>query len=116
MSSDFWQWLLTGALALNGALGFGYRVYRLSKGGPMGDVVGQAILGATLAALAVSVASGAGWARWLALGYGLLFGAAVMPVWTLAVLIPLRPRWPDYTFTIVYCGALAAIVVAAIAL
>ncbi len=39
-----------------------------------------------------------------------------MPIWVLAVLIPLRPRVPDYTFTGLYWGVLVLIVVAALAL
>ena len=113
--ATFWQTVLVIALAFNAALGFGYRVYRLSKGGPMGDVVGQAILGVLLAALAVAIAAGTAWARWAALIYGLLFGVVVMPVWVLAVLLPMRPRAIDYAFTAVYWAGLGVIVVAAIA-
>jgi hypothetical protein len=115
MTAETWQVLLAAALAMNAVLGFGYRVYRLSKGGPMGDVVGQAILGVMLAGLAVAVAADAGWARWAALGYGLLFGVVVMPLWTLAVLLPLPPKRIDYAFTAVYWMLLLVIVVAAIA-
>ena len=113
--ATFWQTVLVFALAFNAVLGFGYRVYRLSKGGPMGDVTGQAVLGLLLGALAVAVASDAGWARWGALIYGLLFGLIVMPVWVLAVLLPLPPRAIDYAFTAAYWVGLALIVVAAIA-
>ena len=116
MTAENWQLLLVVALAFNAALGFGYRVFRLTKGGPMGDVVGQAVLGFILAALAVAVAADAGWARWVALGYGLLFGLAVMPVWVLAVLLPLPPARVDYAFTALYWFGLAVIVVSAIAL
>jgi hypothetical protein len=80
----------------------------------MADVVGQAILGALLVVLAVGAAGGHSWARWGALVYGLLFGLVVMPVWTLAVLLPLPPGRVDYAFTGVYWGTLAAIVLAAI--
>ena len=45
-------------LVLNASLGLGYRIFRLSKGGPMGDVIGQALLGALLAGTAVGVAAG----------------------------------------------------------
>jgi hypothetical protein len=114
--SSAWQNILVGSLAVNAALAFGYRLYRLSKGGPLGDVVGQGILAALLAAMAIAVASGVGWVRWAALGYGLLFGVLVMPVWTLAVLLPLPPKPPDYGFTIVYWLTLAVIVIASIAL
>lgn len=99
---------------MNAVLGFGYRVYRLGKGGPMGDVIGQAVLGVFLAALGIAVAAGAGWPRWPALVYGLLFGVVVMPLWTLAVLIPLEPERADYAFTAVYWLSLVAICVAAL--
>jgi hypothetical protein len=82
----------------------------------MGDVVGQAILGALLGALAVAVASGAGWSRWAALVYGLLFGLVVMPIWTVAVLIPLRPGRIDIGFAVVYWFTLILIVVASLAI
>ena len=109
-----WQTVLVVALLLNAALGFGYRVYRLTKKGPMADVVGQAILAAVLVVLAVGAGGGHSWARWGALAYGLLFGLLVMPVWTLAVLLPLPPGKADYAFTAAYWTALAAIVLAAI--
>ncbi len=102
------------ALALNAVLGFGYRVYRLANGGPLADVTGQAILGLLLAGLAVAVALGAGWARWTALGYALLFGVVVMPLWVLAVLIPLPPRRADYAFTATYWLALITIAISAL--
>ena len=114
MDTDTWEAILAGALGLNAATGFGYRVYRLAAGGPLGDVIGQAILGVLLVLLAVATAMGAGWARWAALIYALLFGVAVMPLWVLAVLIPLRPRWIDYTFTATYWVCLALIAVAAL--
>ena len=116
MDPNTWQLVLIGALGLNAATGFGYRVYRLTKGGPLGDVIGQALLTVILIGLAVATATGAGWSRWAALIYALLFGVAVMPVWVLAVLIPLRPAWVDYAFTALYWTCLAAIIVAAIAL
>jgi hypothetical protein len=115
MNSNAWANVLATALALNAALGFGYRVYRLTKRGPMGDVIGQAILGVLLGGLAIAVATGVGWARWAALIYGLLFGVAVMPLWVLAVLIPSEPRAPDYLFTALYWLALGVIIVAAVA-
>ena len=111
-----WKTLLVGALALNAAIGFGYRVFRLTKGGPIGDVIGQAVLGLLLAGLAVAVAGGADWARWPALVYALLFGVVVMPIWVLAVLIPLRPQAIDYAFTGTYWALLAVIAIAALAL
>lgn len=115
MTSDGWLSTLAVLLGMNAAVGFGYRVYRLTKGGPISDVIGQAILGAVLIGLAIAAATGAGWPRWVALIYALLFGVAVMPVWVLAVLIPLEPRWVDYAFTAVYWAGLVAIAVSAIA-
>jgi hypothetical protein len=38
-----------------------------------------------------------------------------MPVWVLAVLIPLRPGWVDYAFTTIYWLALGVIVAAVLA-
>jgi hypothetical protein len=107
--------VLVGALALNAVLVPVYRVYRLMKGGPMVDVVGGAILGVMLALLAFASAAEWAWARWGALVYALLFGMVVMPLWTLAVLIPLRPRTADYVFTVGYWVSLIVIAVAAIA-
>lgn len=115
MDSDTWRIVLIAGLLLNAAAGLGYRVYRLDKGGPKSDVVGQAILGALLAGLAAALVLGAGWPRWAALAYGLLFGVVVMPLWVLAVLIPLRPRAIDYAYTGVYWTVLILIVVAALA-
>lgn len=115
MASDAWQLTLALLLGVNAVIGFGYRVFRLTKGGPLSDVIGQAVLGLILVGLSIATASGAGWPRWVALIYALLFGVAVMPVWVLAVLIPLHPRWIDYAFTGVYWLGLAAIAVAAIA-
>jgi hypothetical protein len=111
-----WRTILVVTLAINAALGFGYRVYRLSKGGPIADVWGQALLGVLLAADAALVGAGATWARWAALVYGLLFGFVVLPIWILGVLIPSRPRAPDYTFTAIYALGLLVIVIAALAL
>jgi hypothetical protein len=116
MTSDGWQLTLAVALGLNAAIGFGYRAYRLTKGGPLADVIGQAVLGVLLIGLALATAAGAGWPRWGALIYALLFGVAVMPVWVLAVLIPLRPRGIDYAFTATYWLCLVAIAIAAISL
>ena len=114
MTSHTWELVLAIALILNAVLGFGYRVHRLGKGGPMGDVIGQAVLGVALAVLGVAVAAGAGWPRWPSLVYGLLFALVVMPIWTLAVLIPLPPERVDYAFTVVYWLSLAVICVAAL--
>jgi len=111
-----WKILLIAALALNAAVGFGYRVYRLSKGGPIADVWGQAILGALLAAIAVGIGVGAVWLRWVAFGYSLLFGLLAMPIWVLGVLLPMRPRAIDYAFTCVYWLILVAIGIAAVAM
>lgn len=107
--------VLAGGLLTNAAIGLGYRIHRLGHGGPRADVVGQAILSAILVGLAVALVMGAGWARWPALGYGLLFGVIVMPIWALAVLIPLPPGPLDYAFTAFYWFALAVIVIAALA-
>jgi hypothetical protein len=114
MTAETWEILLAGALAFNAVLGFVYRIYRLTKGGPMGDVVGQAILGVILLGLAAAVAADMGWARWAALGYGVLFGVIVMPIWVLAVLLPLEPGKVDYAFTSVYWLGLALVVIAAL--
>ena len=82
----------------------------------MGDVAGQAILGVVLIVLGIATLAGAGWPRWPALVFGLLFAAVVMPIWTLAVLIPLPPGKLDYGFTVLYWVSLIAIAVAALAL
>ena len=111
-----WEMLLVASLSFNAALGFGYRVYRLSRGGPLFDAIGQALLGLVLMLLAVGVSLEAGWPRWVALAYGLMYGLVVMPLWVLAVLIPMRPGPIDYGFAVVYWVALALIVVAAVAL
>jgi hypothetical protein len=113
---ETWRIILVSSLAVNAAIGFGYRVYRLTKGGPIADVWGQALLGVLLGALAIGFAFGITWMRWLAFGYALLFGLAVMPVWVLGVLVPLRPKTVDYAFTISYWIALVVIGVAALAL
>ena len=104
-----------GALVFNAVLGLGYRIYRLTKGGPVADVIGQAVLALVLVSTAGAVAMEASFARWVALGYGITFGVVVMPVWVLAVLIPMRPTWVDYTFTTAYWAALATIIAAALA-
>ncbi len=111
---DTWRAVLVVALGLNATIGFGYRVYRLSKGGPVADVWGQALLGLLLSGLALALGFGIGWVRWIALVYGLTFALVVMPVWVLAVLLPLRPRAADYAFTVTYWAALLVIVVAAL--
>ena len=114
MNEDAWQLVLAGALALNAVLGFAYRVYRLTKGGPVSDVWGQAVLGLLLGVLAMGAALDAGFVQWPALIYGLLFGLVVMPIWVLAVLIPQRPGPIDYTFTAIYWFDLLVIVIAAL--
>jgi hypothetical protein len=114
--NESWQSVLVAALVCNALLGFGYRLYRLKKGGARADVNGQALLGALLLGVAASVAWEAGWARWPALVYGLLFGLVVMPIWVLAVLIPGAPGAPDYLFTAVYWSLLLVIVLGALAL
>jgi hypothetical protein len=110
------QGVLVGALAVSGALVFAYRVYRLTKGGPLVDAIGGGILALLCGALAVGAAAGAGWARLGALIYAVVFGVVVMPVWTLAVLIPLRPGPVDIAFTATYWSSLLVIAIAAIAL
>lgn len=112
--SDGWQLVLIGALATGAALVLGYRVYRLSKGGPMADVYGGAALAVLLIALALLVAADAEWARWPALGYALFFGLLVMPVWTLGVLLPLDPGPIDYGFATLYWLSLILTAVAAL--
>ena len=116
MNPDAWQSVLVGALLLNALAGFSYRVYRYRKGGPLGDVWGQAILGVLLAGLALALVLGAGWPRWPALGYAGLFAFVVMPIWTLAVLIPLPPGRIDYAFTALYWATLLVIGAAALLL
>lgn len=116
MVSQTARLVLVAALGLNAGLGLGYRIYRLTRGGPVPDVIGQAILGIALALVAAGVALGQAWARWVALGYGLTFGLVVMPVWALAVLIPLPPSRVDYAFTVLYWAALPIIVVASLLL
>jgi hypothetical protein len=109
------EWALVGLLAVNAVVVFSYRVLRLTKGGPTADAVGGGLLAAALVGVAIGVAAGAAWARWAAGLYGAAFGLVVMPIWTLAVLIPLRPTLLDYAFTAVYWTTLVAIVVAAFA-
>lgn len=114
MDLDGWELALALGLGVNAGLGFGYRAYRLTKGGPLGDVIGQGVLGLVLAALAVGVAADQSWARWGALIYGLLFGIAVMPLWVLAVLIPSDPKRVDYAFTAVYWATSLFVIPAAL--
>lgn len=114
--SGSWELVLIVSLALSGLLAFGYRAYRLTKGGPMPDAVGGAILALLLGVLAAAVGSDAGWARWAALGYGLTFGIVVTPIWTLAVFIPARPGRGEIAVITLYGVTLLTIVVAALAL
>ena len=101
-------------LVLNASLGLGYRIFRLSKGGPMGDVIGQALLGALLVGTAAGVAAGWDLTRWVAIAYAALFALVVMPLWTLGVLVPMRPDRVDLAFTIGYWTVLLGIFVAAL--
>ena len=104
------------ALTVNAVSGFAYRLYRYRRGGPLGDVWGQAVLGVLLAGFALSIALGGDWARWPALAYAAVFAVVVMPVWTLAVLIPLPPGRVDYAFTGLYWTSLIVTGVAAVLL
>jgi hypothetical protein len=112
--NEAWTTTLAVALVVNATIGFAYPVYRLTRGGPMGDVTGRAILGALLVVVAVFAAMGHEWPRWAALFYGALFAAIVMPIWILAVLIPMRPATIDYAYTSTYWLTLLLIVVAAL--
>ena len=114
MTSHTWQTILAITLVLNGGLIAGYRFYRMKKGGPKADAIGGAVLGIVLLGFAILIALDAGWARWPALVYALLFGVIVMPIWVLGVLIPLRPGAPDWTFTSVYWATLFLIAAAAL--
>jgi hypothetical protein len=116
MSSDLWRVVLSAALLANAALGLAYRVYRLRRGGPPADVVGQALLALVLGLVALLVGNGVGWSRWVALAYGLLFGVVVMPVWILAVFIPLRPGRLDIAYAALYWTLLGAIAAGALAM
>ena len=114
MKAETWELILVAALIANGAIGLGYRVYRRTKGGPIADVWGQALLGVLLTGLAIGIVAGAGWLRWAALTYAVLFALLVMPVWVLGVLLPMQPRALDYTFTVVYWALLLVIGTAAL--
>ncbi len=106
---------LVFALSVNGLLALGYRLYRFTKGGPIADAIGGAAIAVLLGVLGAFIAAGAGWPRWPALVYALLFALVVMPIWTLSVLIPLPPRAPDYAFAGLYWVTLLAIAAGAIA-
>jgi hypothetical protein len=114
VEAGVWRDVLVVSLAAVAVLGFGYRVYRTTKGGPATDAVGQAILGGVLGALAVAASHGLGWSRWAAFAFGVFFGLVVMPVWVLGVFIPMRPRAIDYSFAVAYGFGLAAVIVSAL--
>lgn len=115
MFDEVWRSVLIAALVFNAALALGYRVYRYYRRGPVSDVIGQALLAAILVVLAAGVATEAGWARWTAFAYAVLWALVVTPVWVLAVLIPLPPGRLDYAFVVTYWLALVLIAVAALA-
>jgi hypothetical protein len=110
-----WDSILVVGLTANAIVLFAYRVWRLTRGGPTYDVIGGAILAIALSAVAAGYAAGVEWLRWAALAYAALFGLVVMPIWTLAVLIPMRPGPVDLSFTVVYWTSLPLIAVAAAA-
>lgn len=116
MNWDVWRTLLVTALVFNAVAGFSYRLYRYRRGGPIGDVWGQAVLGVVLLGLAAAVALGGDWARWPAGALAVLFTLVVMPIWTLAVLIPLPPERIDYAFTAAYWASFVAIGLGAVLL
>lgn len=109
MRADLWRTILIAALCLSAVTGFSYRLYRYRRGGPLGDVWGQAVLALLLLGLAGALLAGGDWARWPALVYAVLFAVVVMPLWTLAVLIPLEPGRIDYAFTALYWITLVVI-------
>lgn len=114
MRADLWRTILIATLCISAVIGFGYRFYRYRKGGPLGDVWGQAVLAMVLFSLAAALFLGADWARWPALLIAVLFAFVVMPLWVLAVLIPLPPGRIDYAFTVVYWLTLIVMGVAAL--
>jgi hypothetical protein len=114
-SAEPWQAILIAALVANGVALAVYRTYRFVKGGPKADAIGGAVLAVLLVGLAILVMSDVSAARWAALFYGIAFAVVVMPIWILAVLIPLPPGPLDYAFTALYEATLIAIVVAAFA-
>lgn len=103
------------SLIVSGVLAFGYRLYRMRKGGPTPDAVGGAVLAVGLAGVAIAFASGTLWVRWIALGYALLFGLVVTPIWVLAVFIPARPRPWETLVIVAYWISVATVGVSAIA-
>lgn len=114
MNAETLETVVVIGLVINAITGLGYRVYRRTKGGPIADVWGQAVLAVLLIGTAAGIALGAGWLRWVALIYAAVFALLAMPVWVLGVLLPMRPRPIDYSFTIVYWALLIAIGVAAL--
>ena len=110
-----WQGILVATLVVNGLSLAAYRSYRFTKGGPRADAIGGAVLGALLVLLAALVLNDVSWARWIALVYAVFFALVVMPIWTLAVLIPLPPGPLDYTFAVLYEATLIGIAISAIA-
>ena len=114
MDLNTWETVLASVLLVNAVLALGYRIYRLRKGGPMADVIGQAVLALILVATAATVVAGIDWTRWVAFGYAVLFGLIVMPLWTLAILIPMEPRRADLAFTATYWSSLFLIGAAAL--
>ena len=114
MNAETWETVVVIGLVVNAVTGLGYRVYRRTKGGPIADVWGQAVLGVLLIATAAGIALGADWLRWVALAYATVFALLAMPVWVLGVLLPMRPRAIDYSFTVVYWALLIAIGIAAL--
>lgn len=114
MNAETWETVVVIGLVINAVTGLGYRVYRRTKGGPIADVWGQAVLGILLVATAAGILLGADWLRWVALVYAAVFALVAMPVWVLGVLLPLRPRAVDYSFTVLYWALLIAIGIAAL--
>lgn len=114
MDDGAWETILIAGLIANAVIGLGYRIYRHRKGGPIGDVWGQAVLAVVLGSIAIGIAAGLEWLRWLGFGYALLFGLVAMPIWVLGVLLPLRPRAVDYGFTVCYWVVLGVIALAGI--
>ena len=114
MNAETWETVVVIGLVINAVTGLGYRVYRRTKGGPIADVWGQAVLAVLLIATAAGIALGVDWLRWVALVYAAVFALLAMPVWVLGVLLPMRPRAIDYSFTVVYWALLIAIGIAAL--
>lgn len=106
--------MLSASLVVNAILGLGYRVYRRTRGGPRADVWGQAVLGSLLVLVAMGLALGVEWLRWVAFGYAVLFTFLAMPIWVLGVLLPMRPRAVDYAFTVSYWVLLVVVGVSAL--